>query len=229
MPSPDYLRRCAEALGVEFADLELLGRALTHGSVAKERGVESNERLEFLGDAVLELVASEWLYLERSQEAEGLLTQRRSRLVSSVALAELARRIDLGRWVVLSVGEERSNGRSKRSVLANTFEALLGAIYLDAGLAAAQAWVLPQLQGLDTEVAEGDLPDAKNRLQEHLQARGLGLPVYTVVEEDGPAHARTFLVECSFAEGTVTRGSGSSKRRAERRAAGEALSAIERR
>ena len=213
---------CERALGVDFVDHALLAEALTHSS-AVERGEKNNERLEFLGDAVLELVVSEWLFGQRDSDNEGLLTQRRSRLVRAPALAQLARQIDLGSWIVLSTGEERCGGRDKRSVLANAVEALLGAIYLDRGLAAARDWVLPHLAALDTAMDQVVIADAKNRLQELLQGRGEGLPTYRVTGEDGPAHAKTFTVECWIGEELFGLGSGSSKRRAERVAADAAL------
>jgi len=217
------LARKAKAIGHDFEDLGLLQRALTHRSAAIELGSRDNERLEFLGDAVLQVVISEWLYSERSDDAEGALTQRRSRLVSSVALERIAERMGLAPHMVLSVGEERSGGRSKRSVLANAVEAVLGAIYLDAGLEAAKRWILPYLGSLDSELVESEVSDAKNRLQERLQRDGRPLPEYRTVSRDGPDHSPSFVVECLVEGEVLGVGSGSSKREAQRRAAVEAL------
>ncbi len=225
-PTPDRLRAFAALIDYEFSDFELLRQALTHRSAAQEADIADNERLEFLGDAVLELIASEWLFAARPNEAEGLLTQRRSRLVSSVALRAVAGRLDLAEWISMSTGEERSGGRSKRSVLANTVEALIGAIYLDGGLEAASRWALPHLSALDVELVDEEVSDAKNRLQELLQGRGEGLPEYVTVGRDGPAHAPTFVVECRVSGSTVATGTGSSKQQAQRRAAEVALQVL---
>ena len=223
---PEDLSVFMQGIGYQFEEPTLLQQALTHRSAAREQEIPDNERLEFLGDAVLELVASEWLFSSRPDESEGLLTQRRSRLVSSVALQAIALRIDLARWILMSVGEERSGGRGKRSVLANTVEALIGAIYLDGGLRAACEWALPHLAALNGELVDAEVSDAKNRLQELLQGRGDPLPEYQTVAQDGPAHAPTFVVECLVSGSAVASGTGSSKQQAQRKAAQAALSAL---
>ena len=213
-----------EQLGHHFASRALLGVALTHRSGAQEGGGTHYERLEFLGDAVLGLLAAEWLY-RRLEAPEGELSKRKSYVVSEPLLAEHARRIGLGAALRIGVGEERSGGRDKPSLLADALEALIGAAYLDGGLDAARRIVVPLLEaGAESYRRAADRRDPKTALQEVLQeGEGGEPPDYRLVETSGPDHQKRFVVECWAAGELLGRGEGTSKKRAEQAAAGEAL------
>lgn len=217
-----------KALGYSFGNRELLLTALTHSSFANEAQSEltDNERLEFLGDAVLDLVISEYLHKEFSQHDEGALTQARADVVAMPSLAELARGLDLGAGLLLGKGEERSGGRNKSSLLADALESVFGAIFLDNGYDAAKATILPLFVPLlQNAFAEGD-QDYKSRLQELMQAQQRRLPEYQLVETEGPDHARTYHV-CVVLEDTVCgSGHGRTKKAAEQAAAKVALDAF---
>jgi ribonuclease-3 len=218
-----------ERLGHAYRDRELLATALRHRSAAQESGVGSHyERLEFLGDAVLGLLAAEWLY-RRLDSPEGELSKRKSYLVSEPALALHARRLGIGDVLAMGVGEERSGGRDKPSLLADSLEALVGAAYLDGGLDAARRIVVPLLEaGAVAYGRAADHRDPKTTLQERLQEHEGGEPPdYRVVEETGPDHKKVFTVECWSAGRLLGRGQGSSKKRAEQAAAAAALEAIQ--
>lgn len=236
------------ALGHRFAGRELLVRALTHRSLANERALEEvhdngeesgdNERLEFLGDAVLGLVVGEALLLLHPEWNEGELTRVRAQLVSRQHMAEVALAIDLGNHLRLSRGEDRSGLRRKSTVLSNTMEAVIGALFLDGGLEPARAFVRRFVIGdaveqLAEELRSGAaLGNYKSALQEHLQAVRAGTPVYRVRSESGPDHRKRFVVEVRLkpADGLpgkpLARGSGSTKKHAEQDAAQRALSRI---
>jgi ribonuclease-3 len=204
-------------LGYRCADAALVGAALTHRSA----GGAHNERLEFLGDAVLSFVVADLLYRAFPRATEGELSRYRATLVSGEALADIAEALELGDRLSLGPGELKSGGFRRRSILANALEALLGAVYLDGGHAAAQAvverLVSPRLASLPSAVA---LKDPKTRLQEWLQARGLPLPRYAVEAVSGDPHEQTFRVQCEVeALGARAHGVGSSRRRAEQEAA----------
>jgi ribonuclease III len=216
-----------ERLGHHFADRELLAMALTHRSGAQERGDGVHyERLEFLGDAVLGLLAAEWLY-QRLEAPEGELSKHKSYLVSEPVLAAYARQIQLGAALRVGVGEERSGGRDKQSLLADALEAVIGAAYLDAGVDAARALVLPLLElGAELYRQVAGRRDPKTALQERLQEREGGEPPeYRLVATSGPDHQKLFVVECWAAGELLGRGEGSSKKRAEQAAAAAALEA----
>jgi ribonuclease-3 len=218
-------------IGHRFKKVELLELALTHRSFANESGdAENYERLEFLGDAVLGLVASEWLFQRYPQLPEGELSKLKAHVVSKSALAPYAEQIELGATLRLGVGEERSGGRTKASLLADSLEALFGAVYLDARLAAAREVILPML-----EAALGEAPgersraigtDSKTRLQELAQGRGWPLPEYRLTGETGPDHNKVFTVECWLSGTPAGRGEGPSKKVAEQRAAADALAGL---
>lgn len=219
-----------ERLGHRFADRGLLEEALTHSSYANEQGLEANyERLELLGDSVLGLVTVEWLITRLPRAPEGELARLKSRLVSEPVLAEMARHLDLGAWMRLGVGEERSGGRDKRSLLADVFESVLGALYLDGGFEVARRLTVAHLEGA-LDQAEGETgdygEDAKTALQELAQARGWALPEYELIAAEGPDHQKLFTVVCRLAERSVSRGVGRTKKRAEQRAAAEALAEL---
>jgi ribonuclease-3 len=208
-------------LGYRFRDAGLLALSLTHRSAS----VDNNERLEFLGDAVLGAVIAHELLDRRPGEGEGVLSRIRARLVRRETLAELATSVDLGSRIRLGAGEARTGGHQRTSTLANALEAVLGAIYLDGGLASVRATIVA-LYGarLDQLPAADELIDPKTRLQEWLQARGMAPPVYAVTGVRGAAHAQTFTVSCDIGSlGLQLTGSGSSRRNAEQAAAAEAL------
>lgn len=215
-------------LGYRFRDVGLLEMALTHRSWANEQGVDRHyERIEFLGDAVLDLVVAQWLYDNLSSLSEGELSRLKSHAVSEPVLAGWAERLGLGRLLQLGVGEERSGGRGKPSLLADSLEAVLGAIFLDGGLAAvrevSREWLESVLPG-DAESLPG--LDAKTELQELVQGRGAELPDYRLVAQEGPDHRKRFHVECWLAGERLGWGAGSSKKQAEQRAARAALAAL---
>ena len=222
------LERLEARLGHRFGDRTLLERALTHRSAAGPAA--SNERLEFLGDAVLGLLAAELLYRRFPRAEEGELSRRRAWLVREQTLAEVARELDLGALLRLGPGELRSGGFRRDSILADALEALLGAVYLDGGLEAARR-VVERLLGerVACQPEPGALKDPKTRLQEWLQARRRPLPTYRVVEVAGAEHARRYTVACEV-EGleAATLGEGTSRRRAEQAAAERALAELER-
>lgn len=217
----DPANRILTRLGVTLSDERLLSQALTHRSAGRTH----NERLEFLGDAVLELVVTDWLYRVFPEAAEGDLTRLRARLVRKESLAVLAREVELGPALSLGEGELKSGGRHRDSILADGFEAVLGAVYLDRGLQCCEEMLLRLLQPhLAAAVEAADSKDPKTRLQEWLQSRSMPLPEYEVVETHGADHAREFVVDCRIAEADVSmQGLGSSRRKAEQRAAERAL------
>jgi ribonuclease-3 len=216
-------------LGYRFSRVDLLDLALTHRSRANEEGHEDHyERLEFLGDAVLGLVAADWLYRHLREQPEGELSKRKAVLVSRPSLARFAAVLDLGEALRLGVGEERSGGRSKPSLLADCFEALLGAIYLDGGLQPAAKLAESMLAStVDGSSEKALFADAKSTLQEALQALGWALPEYRLAGVEGPDHERTFTVECWIAGEQAGEGRGGSKKIAEQHAAATALTWLE--
>lgn len=213
-------------LGYTFSERVLLQTALTHRSHTAGAGAQ-NETLEFLGDAVIGLVVSELLVRGWPQADEGKLSKRRAALVNAESLAAKAVEIDLGAHVLLGRGEEKTRGREKRSILAGTFEAVIGAVFLDGGFGAARA-VAERLFGRDVEVEPGDDGgEYKTRLQELAQRLYRNAPEYTLRGVSGPDHARAFESEVSIQGRVLGAGSGPSKKLAEQAAAREALSALE--
>jgi ribonuclease III len=214
-----------ERLAYEPRDAALFAAALTHRSAARDH----NERLEFLGDAVLNLLVAEHLYQAFPDADEGDLSRLRARVVSREPLAEIAAELSLGEVLQLGAGELRSGGHRRQSILADAFEALCGAVYLDGGLPAARRIVQSLLEPRIAQLpAPAHLKDAKTRLQEYVQSRGLPLPHYSVEGTEGEAHDQTFWVVCEVgALGLQARGRGSSRRRAEQEAAERILSEIE--
>jgi len=218
-------------LGVQFKDLSLLQRALTHRSYLNEHpehALEDNERLEFLGDAVLDFVAGAWLYNRFPEMDEGRLTRLRAGLVRTETLAEFAQRYALGSTLLLGRGEAESGGRTRHKNLCGAFEALVGALYLDQGMTAARAFVEPLFgPALDNILNYAGDKDAKSLLQEWSQAE-LGLtPVYRTVASEGPDHAKRFTVAVMIGQTECGRGVGHSKQAAAQLAAQHALDAIE--
>jgi ribonuclease-3 len=213
-----------DRLGYEVRDVALFSAALTHRSAARPH----NERLEFLGDAVLNLSIAEHLYRGNPQADEGDLSRLRAWLVSSPPLAEIAAQIGVGEVLRMGSGELKTGGFRRESMLADALEALFGAIYLDAGLAEAQRVLFTLFgQRLANLPATDELKDSKTRLQEHLQSRGLPLPAYEVVRTEGEIHAQTFWVRCEVNSlGREATGQGLSRRRAEQEAAALVLREI---
>jgi len=215
-----------ERIGYKFRNPLLLAEALTHPSVAHEtqRKHFDNQRLEFLGDAVLQLVITEKLYGHFEEKPEGDLTKLRSRLVSRDTLKEYAAAIDLGKYLMMGRGEEASGGRERISTLADAFEALVGAIYLDSDLKTARKFILDQARDELADIAEEPVDiNPKGDLQELLQAISPLSPVYETVSERGPEHDKTFVVRAVWEGKELSRGTGKSKKQAETAAAEEAL------
>jgi ribonuclease-3 len=211
-------------IGYRFVDPGLLSLALAHASSATAPGDCGNERLEFIGDAVIGLVVARLLFDRYPDKDEGWLTQMRSRLVEEGALAAKARAVDLGDLVVLSKGEEGGGGRNKPSILAGAYEALIGAAFLDGGYEVAESIIRREFREIDLLDDGSDPKSFKSLLQERLQKDGIGLPAYEVIEVFGPEHERSYVVAV-FVEGSEWgRGSGRSKKEAEMEAAREALS-----
>ena len=208
-----------------FKDQKLLQTALTHRSWVNEHKnqTRSNERLEFLGDAILEYIVSEKIYAKFPDKEEGYLTALRARLVNTVSLSEVSLKLKLGEVLLLSKGEEDTGGRINQSLLANTVEAVIGAIYLDQGLKKCDAFITEQiLDNLDT-VSNEPLKDAKSLFQEEVQARGHSTPKYQVVSESGPDHNKTFTLDVVVDGAVMGQGTGKSKSEAAQNAAKDAL------
>jgi ribonuclease III len=216
----------AQRLGLPFKNLLLLTRALTHRSYLNEHpeALEDNERLEFLGDAVLDFFVGAWLYNHYPEMPEGDLTRMRSALVRTENLASFARKLNLGPAMRLGRGEVVAGGRNREVLLCATFEALIGAIYLHCGLDVVNKFLCPQLEQTDPDqLIQAEVYDPKSRLQEWSQAQKLGIPRYVTVQTSGPDHERLFEVEVEIAGKVYGRGSGNSKQVAARNAAQNAL------
>lgn len=230
-----------ERLGHKFSNRELLDRALTHSSAIPElrgaagdasEGVDlsDNERLEFLGDAVLELLASEYLLAAFPEWSEGQLSKSRARIVNAGSLEAAARRLRLGEHLRLGRGEEKTGGREKQTLLADAFEAVVAAVYLDAGLAAARELLQRVLfeQAVEERGERIAESDRKSALQEFLQGRGQPPAEYRLAGESGPDHQKTFQIEVWVGGECLAQGVGSTKKEAEQRAARSALEQLER-
>lgn len=216
--------RLQRVLGYRFQDSALLLRALTHRSYSHD----NNERLEFLGDALLNFAVGEAVFMQEGKAAEGDLSRLRATLVREETLAQVARRIDLGDSVLLGSGELKSGGFRRDSILADALEAVIGAVYLDGGFDAARELCLrllaPELQHLPDPAT---LKDAKTRLQERLQAASRPLPEYSVLSEEGPPHRRLFQVRCRLPDdGAEAVADGASRKIAEQRAAENMLQSL---
>ena len=216
-----------ERLGYTFRSADLLETALTHRSLAPTSGARNNEKLEFLGDAVLDLAVSDLLMQQFPRHQEGDLSKLRASLVNARMLAAKARELGLGLALRLGKGEEKSGGREKQSILAAAYEALIGAIYLDRGFVAARR-VLARQFSADLKARAGvAVEDCKTRLQEITQRMFKATPTYTLVRETGPDHAKIFVSQISVGDRTFGRGEGKSKKSAEQAAAMEALQALQ--
>lgn len=216
-----------ERIGYTFANRDLLTRALTHKSFsheAKNGGVLHNETFEFLGDSVLGFVVGDLLFSHFPTLDEGALSKMKAFLVSASSLAAKARNYGMGEVIFLGIGEEKTGGRKKESLLANLFEAMIAAVYLDGGIDAARELIVRSFASDIKAIDEQDLlfHDYKTALQELAQGRGMPLPEYTVVGELGPDHDKTFVVEVKVGK-LASRGEGSSKKEAQQQAAKNAL------
>jgi ribonuclease-3 len=213
-----------------FNDKSLLDQALTHKSWVNEHPGEreSNERLEFLGDAILEFVISKELYGSFPNKEEGYLTALRANLVNTQNLASLAIKLGVGESIFLSKGEEDGGGRENTSLLADTVEAIIGALFLDKGLGAIEEFITLNLISEIPEKVGQPLKDPKSRLQEYIQAEGLPAPKYKVAEESGPDHKKNFILEVVVGDKALAKGEGKSKSEAEQKAAEAALELVKR-
>lgn len=221
-----YVAFAKQQLGTTFNDVNLLVLAFTHRSYVNEHRKtvsEHNERMEFLGDAVLELVVTEFLYGNYT-EPEGILTNWRSSLVRTESISDAAKRSDFEPLLRLSRGEKRGSERARAQILANTYEAVVGALYLDKGYEAAKQFIAKSLLPTFDEILEsGSWMDAKSHLQEKAQAVDSATPVYKVIEEEGPDHDKIFTVGVYVGDKLMGRGSGPSKQIGQQQAAQEAL------
>ncbi|MBN1220951.1 MAG: ribonuclease III [Anaerolineae bacterium] len=220
-----------QALNLTFADKALLQRALTHRSYLNENPdypLEDNERLEFLGDAILDFITGEYLYHHFPEMAEGQLTNLRSALVRTETLAYFATQLDLGEFLFLGRGEEEGGGRKRKAILCDAFEALIGALYLERGLDFARQFVLPMIEPALEEVLTLDTQkDAKSRLQELAQSHYQVTPTYRTIKEEGPDHAKEFTVEALIGNKSYGQGLGYSKQTAAQAAAEQALEKLQ--
>ncbi|MBX3004455.1 MAG: ribonuclease III [Anaerolineales bacterium] len=220
----------AARVGLHFTDSRLLVSALTHRSYLNENpdALVDNERLEFLGDAVLDFIVGAWLFQQFPVMPEGEMTRLRASLVSTERLGEFGRQIQINRALRIGHGEEEGGGRTRTSMLCNAFEALVGALYLDGNIPAVERFLAPMLsEAIETILAtEGDR-DPKSLLQEWVQARGLGAPRYEIVAEHGPDHAKDFEVDVRVQGRSLATGKGRSKQAASKAAARAALRLLE--
>jgi ribonuclease III len=220
----------ARRLKIPIKNLLLLTCALTHRSYINEHPetVEDNERLEFLGDAVLDFISGAWLYDHFPDKPEGDLTRLRSVLVCTEQLAEFARNFSIGNAMRLGNGEDQAGGRNKDVLLCATFEAIIGALFLDNDISTVQSFFHPMLENVIDGILERESAyDPKSRLQEWTQAHKLGTPQYVLVKASGPDHQKMFEIEVKINDKTCGRGTGSSKQSATRRAAQSALDTID--
>lgn len=218
-----------ERLGLPVNKIYLFARALTHRSFVNEspHAQEDNERLEFLGDAVLDFLAGAWVFQHFPEMAEGELTKVRSALVRTEQLAAFARDLNFGPALRLGRGELTSGGRDRDTLLCDAFEAFVGALYLETNIDVCAQFIEPMFESASKQIfAKADLSDPKSRLQEYAQGNKLGTPAYVLVDKTGPEHSRTFEVEVRLNSEPLGRGSGSSKSVAEQEAASAALKSL---
>lgn len=216
-------------IGYTFRNKKIITKSLTHSSYANEMkhkipDIECNERMEFLGDSILSLIVTDYLYRNHPDMLEGDLSRVRAATVCEKSLGNYAKNIGLGNYLYLSHGENTTNGRSRISILADAYEALLAAMYLDGGIECVKEFLLPQVkQEIDTVIKSGSMRDYKTILQQIVQQEQGEILEYVIVGESGPAHKRFFEVEARLNSNVIGRGSGYSKREAEQSAAKESL------
>ncbi len=230
------LQPLCERIGYHFKDLSLLDQALTHSSYSYEQTASSPDQeipnyepMEFLGDAILGLIMSEFLFLSYPDKREGFLSKIKSQMVSTDQLSILSGNLGAGEFINLGRGEDKTGGREKKAILADLFESILAAIYLDGGLEEARRFVLEQFKSSFENLARGEFrfKNSKSTLQERLHAMGLEEPEYISVAEEGPQHKKTFTVEVRSRNIALAEGSGGSKKAAEQDAAKNALKALD--
>jgi len=223
----DNLKKFQKKFKIEFDNPELIKTALKHRSylsITNEPRTNSNERLEFLGDAVLDLIVAQYLYEKFPRKTEGELSKVKSILVRKSVLAEIAAKVSLGDLILINWGEEKTGGRSRQSILADVFEAVLGAIYMDKGMEVATEFIHTHLLSDFKKIVRKELyVNYKSILLEHTQSSGQGIPNYKVVDEIGPDHAKNFLVEVHVNGQKMGQGQGKTKKIAEQEAAKQAI------
>jgi ribonuclease-3 len=221
-PEPS-IRELTAQLNFEPVNIELFIEAITHSSFANEHNLPSNERLEFLGDSVLSLIVCRFLYCHYPVSHEGELAKLKSVIVSAPILASLAKKLNLNHYIRLGHGELRTNGRDKQNILADLFEAFIGAFFLNFGFEKTNDFLLPLIQSILPDINNhSDLVDAKSHLQEITQAQGLK-PEYRTVREEGPPHCKVFTVEVLLNGGVLGCGTGRTLKEAQNKAAGSAI------
>lgn len=216
-----------EKIGYTFRDKDLLELACTHRSYANEnQKIEQNERLEFLGDAVLGIIVSHYLYETLGEKSEGELSQIRSSIVSSLACSEYIRHLELDDYLLLGRGEKQNGGKARSNLLADFFEALIGAIYLDAGFASAQAFFLRNFKSMADAYIQTPSRNWKAELQDYTQKHLQVQPRYTALSEEGPEHEKSFIISVGLDGKPLAQGQGSSKKEAEQAAAKAAVTIL---
>ncbi len=223
------LNNLENRIGYQFEEIELLDTALTHTSYVKGdgRASEHNERLEFLGDAVLELCVSEYLYTRFSEYNEGDMTRLRAQTVCEAALFEIAKKLELGATLLLGRGEDHSGGREKPSILSDAVEAVIGALYIDGGMEVARNFILRYMGGaVEEAVTDGPQKDYKTMLQEYVQKRHLGQIAYMLTGSSGPDHSKVFAMDVTVASVPAGSGEGRTKQEAGQQAAKGALESL---
>ena len=222
------LAELEKKLKVTFLNKQLLNQSLTHSSFAHEKGIPDNERLEFLGDAVIKLVISEYIYHKFPTKPEGDLTKIRATVISDDTLANVANKVKLGANLLLSENEKRTGGHERKSNVANAFESIIGAIYIDAGLGKVRDFLVEHLRDEIEKVSkEGYIQDYKSALQEYVQKKKWALPHYKVFKEIGPKHQKIFIIGVKIKGRTMGEGKGANKKEAEQKAAEEALKRLQ--
>ena len=226
----ELLKELSEKLGYGFENIQLLNESLTHSSFAnenKKRNIQYNERLEFLGDAVLSIVISEYLFKRLPTVQEGDLTKIRASIVCEPSLARCSQNMNIGKYLLLGKGEEATGGRERVSILADTYEAVIGAIYLDGRFENVKQFILYSLKNTIEDAISGRVfQDYKTHLQEIIQSENIERITYEVVNEEGPDHNKVFHVHVRIGNKIVGKGSGKSKKEAEQNAAKEALKEV---
>ena len=225
----DLKKEFFEITNHEFKNMSLLKTALTHSSFANEMQGKFayNERMEFLGDSVLSLIISEYLFSGENKLAEGEMSKTRANIVCERSLSECAQKINLGKYIYLGKGEERTGGRERASILADAVEALIAALYLDGGFECAKKFVLDKFSDqIESAVSGGFITDYKTTLQEYIQKGGNEKIVYKLIGEEGPDHNKTFKTAIFINEEEITKGIGKTKKDSEQDAAKKALSAL---
>lgn len=218
------LQELENRLGISFLNKRLFNQSLTHSSFAHEKKTPDNERLEFLGDAILKLAVSEYLYNKFPMHAEGDLTKIRAAVISDETLAKIGKHYNLGEYLLLSANEKRSGGQRRKSNVANALEALIGAVYLDAGIGKSRDLIVGFLQEeIETVSSAGYIRDYKSALQEYTQKNKWDLPHYKVIKESGPRHRRVFWMEVKIRGKRAGVGRGANKKESEQKAAAMAL------